>query len=536
MANIRELAAPTDLGLRPDSRADESLANSGRRVAALYGQAAEANADTGRRVANAVVDVGNVAQKAIEHHEISAGAAESAKTLSGLDALWNKTVKDADPNDPTTAAKFREEVVEPTLEKLRGGFMTEGGSRFAEATVERFRNHFNTKTAADMSTLAGIAAKKNVETLTNQLSNAAIRDPSSLKTSLDLVEHSVGAMVDSSPNMDGVTAARVKMDLTMDAQKAIVRAAAIGAIAANPDAGLKEFSSEKYSKYISGAEVKQLEAEARRVQRAERADVDLQRKMAKEAKQEASEERAGQYLEWLHSGDPKKVSQVSAKAISQDRTLTEPTRERMISIVERETKPETDAKISRNTTVRLFNFMRQDNADPVKIKNKIDDEYAAGNLTWGDRTNLIKEVEDRKTPEGIALAQDRAQFFKQYAGAIVNGGIGPDGKVQIYDPQMGSPKLYVAERDARRVEQELKQKNLDPHLAYDPTSEYFLGKRVGKWRGSMQVDLGDKAAAGERITPPSLRGIADLDYSPSRKQYKDLSTGKVYDTTGAEVK
>jgi hypothetical protein len=36
----------------------------------------------------------------------------------------------------------------------------------------------------------------------------------------------------------------------------------------------------------------------------------------------------------------------------------------------------------------------------------------------GRPQRLIKEVEDRKTPEGLALAQDRNQFFKQYAGAI----------------------------------------------------------------------------------------------------------------------
>jgi len=532
MANIRELQAPGDLGLRPDERAAESTAGAGRRIAGLYGQAAEAGADTGRRIAAAVVDVGNVAQKFMEHREISQGAAESAKTLAGLDAKWNDTVKNADPNDPTIATKFREETVEPVLEKLKSGFMTEGGQRFAESHVEQFRNHFVEKTSADMARLARVAVGQNIETLKNELSNAAINDPTSLKTSLGLVESSIGAMVDSSPNLKGVDAAGMKLELVGSTQKEIVKAAALGAIAANPEAGLKQFSSPEYSKYISGAELRQLEQQAKSVQRAAKIEENYALQTQKMQKQDVSDAREGQYLQKMTSDDPQERASFNPKAIANDFQLTREARERMLSMAERSTKPETDAKISRATSVELFNRMRNDdNADPVKMKNWIDDAYSAGNLSWGDRTSLIKEVEDRKTPEGLALAQDRAQFFKQYAGAIAG---------KFYDPVVGSPKLYAAERDARRVEQDLKQKGLDPHLAYDPSSEYFIGKKVQKWSGSMQGDLGDKAAAAASPAsngpPPSLRGIASLSYSPTRKQYRDDTTGTIYDASGSEVK
>jgi hypothetical protein len=548
MANIREMNAPADLGLRPDDRAAESTANAGRRIGALYGQIAESKNDIGRRANSAIQDVGNVAVKYAEHQEVSKGAAEAAKTLAGLDAKWNETVKGADPNDPALAAKFRDEVVEPTLTKMKDGYFTEGGQKFGESQVESFRNHFFAKTTADMARLAGVAVKSNIETMTNQLSNAAISDPTSLKTSLGLVESSVGAMVDTSPNLKGVDGAALKIELTQSAQKEIVKAAAIGAINANPEAGLKKFSGPEYSKYISGAELKQLEAQAQTVERARRVDENYALQNQKLFKQEASDTQEGKYLEKLHSDDPKERASVSAREISRDYTLTREARERMISMVDRSTKPETDAKISRATTVELFNRMRNaENADPAKMKNWIDDAYSAGNLTWGDRTNLIKEVEDRKTPEGQALAQDRGQFFKQYAGAIANGAIGPDGKREIYDPQMGSPKLYAAERDARRVEQDLKQKGLDPHLAYDPTSEYFLGKKVGKWRGSMQSDLETKATEPAAARPPvtnpdarpeppyDLRGVAALSYSKSRNMWRDDASGKLYDDKGKEV-
>lgn len=473
----------------------------------------------------------------MEHHEINQGAAESAKTLSGLDALWNDRVNKADPNDPTVADKFRQEVVEPTLEKLKGGFVTEGGQRFGEATIERFRNHFFEKTAADMSSLARKAVAQNVETLKNELSNAAIRDPTSLKTSLDLVDHSLGAMVDSSPNLRGVDGAAMKLELGTSIKKEIVKAAAVGAINANPEAGLKQFSRSEYSKYISGAELKSLEAQAKTVQRAERTDEAYRRTIEKQVKQDASDGREGEYLQKLYSGDPKQAGTVSARNISQDFTLTREARERMISLVNRETKPETNSRISQQTFVGLLREMRDPNADPDAVMEKawdarLKDPGEAGSMTERDFNQFRQEIVGRKTPEGSALERDRASFFKQYAGAIAG---------LQYSPQIGDPKIYNAEQDARRMENYLRTKGLDPHLAYDPSSEYFLGKpdRIKKWAGSMQIDLGDMAQQpkpGERVTPPSLRGIADLDYSPSRKQYRDRTTGKIYDATGAEVK
>ena len=139
MPNIREFNAPGDLGLRPDDRAAEATANSGRRIAALYSEAGDAKASIGRSAASAIRDVGDVAVKYAEHREISQGAATAATTLSNLDAKWNEMIKTADPNDPSVAAKFREEVLEPTLEKLGSAPMTEGGQKFAEANVEKFR-------------------------------------------------------------------------------------------------------------------------------------------------------------------------------------------------------------------------------------------------------------------------------------------------------------------------------------------------------------------------------------------------------------
>jgi hypothetical protein len=275
----------------------------------------------------------------MDNREISAGASKFATLMAGLDGEWNKRVSSADPNNPSVAAKFLEEVVNPQLDKMREGFNTENSNKFAETQIQHLRTHFVSKTSADMATLAGVAAKSNINNLTNQLSNAAMADPSSLSTSLKMVEASIGSMVDSSPTLKGVDAGKLRIDLTDAAQAAIVKAAAIGAIAKNPDAGLAQFSKPEYAKYISGTELKQLEQQAKTVERARRVDENYQLQNQKLFKQEASDAREGEYLQKLHSDDPKDKTSVSAAAIANDFTLTREARERMINIVERENKP-----------------------------------------------------------------------------------------------------------------------------------------------------------------------------------------------------
>jgi hypothetical protein len=115
------------------------------------------------------------------------------------------------------------------------------------------------------------------------------------------------------PEPQGRRRRRIKIELTDAAQAAIVKAAAIGAIAKNPDAGLKQFSKPEYSKYISGAELKQLEQQAKTVERARRVDENYALQNQKLFKQEASDTREGEYLQKLHSDDPKDKTSVSRR-------------------------------------------------------------------------------------------------------------------------------------------------------------------------------------------------------------------------------
>jgi hypothetical protein len=268
MANIRE-APPQDLTIQPTERGADAFQQAARRTGAFYSQAADDFTGMGQRLGSAVKAAGDVAVKQIEHHEISTGSANFAKMQAELTQQWNETAKNADPNDPGVAAKFREKVLEPALEKFGDqGFLTEGGQKWALGHTASLRQHMFDKTSADMSTLAGEAVKINARKTENYLASTARMDPSSLDFQLSTAESSLAGIVDSSPTLRAADASRVKQEVVQKTKEAIVRAAGLGIIEKNPNFDLAAFEK-KYGEYMPPGEMQQLVKAAKSQARAD---------------------------------------------------------------------------------------------------------------------------------------------------------------------------------------------------------------------------------------------------------------------------
>lgn len=306
MPNIRIFDTPS-LGLNPSSLGTDATAGAARRVGSFYNQEAGATQELGQDTARLGSDVGNMyrslgkdASSSLEvagneyvkyedHKEISHGAAVSTDLFVNLEKQWNDTLKTADPNDPSVAAKFNETVLQPALDKFQNGdgtgqtFTTENSQKYAEGIVDKYRQHFATKTAADMSTMAGIAAKENATKTINGLSSAVYLDPSSLDTSIDVLKHSAGSIVDSSPTIDAETGAKVKAELNQKGIESLVKSAVSGMIEKNPGIDLDAIQK-KYGDYINGGELKMFQAAAQRQAKtdaaASRADALVQKQQA----------------------------------------------------------------------------------------------------------------------------------------------------------------------------------------------------------------------------------------------------------------
>ncbi len=480
-------------------------------------------------------DVGNQVVQYEDHREISAGSAAAAELQQNLTAQWNDTAKHADPNNPSVAAKFNEEVVAPALEKFQSGFSTDNSQKFAEQKVDSLRQHMFEFTTSTMANLARKAVDKNINDLTTAASNTAILDPTSVPNLLAGLDHSVAGIVQSSPTLRAEDAASVSGEVSSVARKAIIHAGALGAIqkSGDPEAEADKWIKQ-YPDIISGEEAKGLAGNARQQIRARNYDFETNRRRNKEVATDASNEATGQYLVSIRSQDPRLASDPTAQKILNDPTLLKTDKANLLNLIDRQTKPETDARLSQQTFVGLLREMRTPNADTDAVMQKawdarLTDPGKPGSMTEKDFNQFRAEVVARKTPDGAALEHDRNLFFKQYTGAITSN---------KYDPIMGDPKLYNAETDARRMENMLRGKGLDPHLAYDPSSEYFLGKpaRIAKWASSMQQDLSDRSDLGPSGLPKAenITGVERQDLPPPDPIHRTVD--HVYDTPKGKLK
>ena len=269
MPAIKEFNAP-NLGLVPSEVGVEATAAAARRIGAFSNQAANAMERVGQRAGSAIRDAGDVYVKYEDHRQISAGAAHGAALIDGLNNQWAARIKDPnlDPNDPSVAGKFREEVLEPTLQKFGEGFTTERSQNWAEHFVDQYRQHMFQKTSADVSKLAGDAAQINALKTTNSFGNAVYNDPSMLDFARQQAGHTIGGMVDSSPTISPETNSRIKKEVGFKMEQHLVNSAIQGAIAKGGD--WKRIADDpKNAQFIDQAALDKYVREEKRQQRSD---------------------------------------------------------------------------------------------------------------------------------------------------------------------------------------------------------------------------------------------------------------------------
>ena len=130
-------------------------------------------------------------------------------------------------------------------------------------------------------------------------------------------------------------------------------------------------------------------------------------------------------------------------------------------------------------------------------------EHPNGSLTTPGFNFIMNQFEATKTPAGRDLAEDRNKFFKNYGAQIDKN----------YDPVMGSPTVYIAEKEAIRREKELKDAHIDPHLLYEPTSQYYFGAagNIAKFQTSLQQGLSQPATPGAAVPKTTQRPVGFPD-------------------------
>lgn len=462
MPNIKSYDAPA-LDIRPTEIGVEAAASAARRGGAFFNQAAQDIQSTGERFGKDIRDVGAAVDQYETHQQVSHGAATFVQMHSNLTDRWNDIVKNADPNDPSVAAKFNETVLAPALDDFKDAFTTEGSQKWAESHVDQLRNHFFEKTSADMSSLAGQAVKVNIAEVGSQLSNTARKDPTSTQFALDTVDSTIDGIVSSSPNVNGVEAARIKTEVAETIKRGIVKAGALGTIenAADPEKAATSFA-DRYGKYINGDEVGQLALAAKVAKQAQRVDqMNAARQQDKQDDIKASG-RLDDILKDANGDNP----QITARDVIKDASFDgrPEDRQRALNIIK--PKEEVPAATANKNMVDLLKRINADDGDPRKItdKRQLLDELGK-TVNYPQYEHLLNEFKFSKTTEGpgYAAAMDYAKKeitfvdprfatvahdtvgTRKYAGfvqsflpkyeAMVRAGNAPANALDVNDPQ-----------------------------------------------------------------------------------------------------
>ena len=424
--------------------------------------------------------------------------------VAKLNQDWNDTAKNADPNDPSVAAKWREETLEPAMEQFASGFNTEKSQAWAQRFIDQYRDHANAKTTADMSSLAADAVHVNTVTTINKLSSAVYSDPSSVSFALDSLDHSVGGIVGSSPNLTPDVAARVKTDISLKGKEQIVKAAVAGAIA-NGGNWEKIANDPKFSGLINGAELQQF---AKAAQTQQRADLLQQKQLEVTQRQldelnvkKASNKSFTDNVQFDEAtGRPIIDPKYGKDAVDLPRKFPDAPNaadHARTNLDWMESQQKRGKEVIQNDPAVLNPLLDRafDPENPLTLKDLQKaqvDSIRTGRGLDDSTFKKLKDIIDDRSPQAKELATSRKDFFTDFAPTIDPG---RDQATGAGASALGSQKLFAAKMEAIRQEQFLTSKGQDPHSLYDPKSPNFFGNQVSQFRPT----LAEKAAFDAKL-------------------------------------
>lgn len=272
-----ELYDTPALALRPTETGVEARAGAGRRLGSFYNQEAgaveglassegQALRNAGRALGGGIESAGQAYVNYLDHKEVSAFSAQSTDFMKRKTDEWNAIISDPklDPNNPKPAQDFLKGLQDDMSNLAGSDYLTTEKSRdFAEKFVERFRQHMTEKTTADLSTLAGVALKVNVQKTVNSLSSMVASDPSSRDFALDSVRHAIETKVSTAPTLDAATAKSVRAEVGLKAEMDILKSAALSEIEKTGKMPTW-INDKKYEGLVNGSELQMFQKAAER--------------------------------------------------------------------------------------------------------------------------------------------------------------------------------------------------------------------------------------------------------------------------------
>lgn len=552
MAVLKEYNSPNaGGGLRQNNAGISALESEASTVIRTASLAERETWIAGRAIGGAIKATGDVAERAFEQYvvqpEISKGAAALAGYQDNLTTKWNELAKTANVNDASIRQKFIEDELEPSLQKFNEGFQTAEGKKFAESQSNSFRKHMFEKTTADMATRAGEAIVQNVSTLRNTLSNTVRNDPSSYDHSTAMVDASVRELVANTPGLSAAAAAKIEGSVATGIKSELAKATILGVAERNPDKAQEMINSGKFDKLIDGTEMSNM---VKTMKNASRADQNFARIEKERQEAAVSEATADSYVTRMYGGVGTKLP--SVKEIALDPNLSLKDRRMLIDTAMKRSEQTPDTAPVLDNPDRVNDLMSR-LTDPVRSLKLADLVQAVQDKEMSDATfnrlnGLRKEIDAEPFKDPAIKAT-----FDAVEATLTNkipgmNNADPKGQEAVSRWKLQvMPQLLALQKAGKLTPADLDMSDPNSFISksYKPF-ERTMAQKISDYTAEMSA-TGAKPVVSAAPTatvkeydgsnpPPSLRGIASLTYSPSKKMFRDDTTNKLYDKNGNEVK
>lgn len=270
MANITEFNAPVG-GIEPSNLGESAYQLVGRRAGALGSERANAIQQGTAALDKGLTTMGDVVLKHAQQHDIMNAVKESSDLAIKADDSLRDAMKNADPNDPNVAKRWRDETLAPLIQQFQDARTTPAGKQFAAEHGARMATEFHKISTADEMTRQGDLADSLLMQTSNNLTTLATR-PGGIDLAKSMVPGSIRAMLSQVPGLSPQKQQEAETKWAQKLNQDIVFAGVKGMMDVNPAAGLAAINAGTYDKDLSGAHLEALKGYAREVDQHKRTD------------------------------------------------------------------------------------------------------------------------------------------------------------------------------------------------------------------------------------------------------------------------
>ena len=264
-------------GVTPSTEGAEAMAQAARvseryqnQKDQLSSQSAHELGIAAQGIAHAGAEWEQQAQLHAENQEVSMYGVAAINRAASAEDEWATTVKNTDPNLlPQARQQFLDRLAQQN-DSFASSAQTDRGREFAEKKANDLTVELWHKTAADVSTGAGIALTENFKTMANSGGVAAARDFSSVDGTLKTFDDFAAHSVDENPNLTPAQTV-VMHDQINSAKGHVVGNGLQALIQNNPTFAKQILDSGRYDDVLGGDAINEFSAKATNAIKAQQA-------------------------------------------------------------------------------------------------------------------------------------------------------------------------------------------------------------------------------------------------------------------------